>query len=283
MQIAGERCVTAFVKPEQLSRRIEHRDAFDFVVHDLKHMENFTGDPKDTYPEQIGLLAAVGNPEVATQLGHLDEQFLSHFSYVLADMNSRSDHLFSFFKAKLLCAHVRSLAATTAADAFDQPARSPQEAAGAPAAAGGATEQLGQIGEGQSPVVSKQQKERIWLTPEEEAAFAPFWRETLSLIGLSEGSGAWQEAQGLYDIDPVAHVHKRGFGMPLLREHFRSAGLTQIAALEQAFSTESCEETELASTDASTDAVAIQQRAERFGLCRQKVRYVLGAGNALSL
>ena len=45
MQIRGERCVTAFVKPEQLSRRIEDRDAFDFVVHDLKHMENFAGGP----------------------------------------------------------------------------------------------------------------------------------------------------------------------------------------------------------------------------------------------
>jgi hypothetical protein len=30
MQVRGERCVTAFVKPEQLSRRIEQRDAFDF-------------------------------------------------------------------------------------------------------------------------------------------------------------------------------------------------------------------------------------------------------------
>lgn len=105
---AGERCVTAFVKPEQLSRRIEKRDAFDFLIHDLKHMENFVGPHFD---EQVGLLDAVGSAAVRERLAHLDGQFQAHFAYVLADMNSRADHLFAFFKAKLLCGHVRWLAA----------------------------------------------------------------------------------------------------------------------------------------------------------------------------
>ena len=119
MQTGGERCVTAFVKPEQLSRRIEKRDAFDFLIHDLKHMENFVGPHFD---EQVGLLDAVGSAAVRERLAHLDGQFQAHFAYVLADMNSRADHLFAFFKAKLLCGHVRWLAAQQ-----PEPEREPEQ------------------------------------------------------------------------------------------------------------------------------------------------------------
>ena len=52
MQLAGRRCVSAFVRREQLARRIDGRDAFDCAFHDLKHMENFAGG--DAFAEQAG-------------------------------------------------------------------------------------------------------------------------------------------------------------------------------------------------------------------------------------
>ena len=57
--------MTAFVKAGQLSRRIEHRDPYDFVLHDLKHMENFVGQGRDSYEAQVGLLSALGSERCA--------------------------------------------------------------------------------------------------------------------------------------------------------------------------------------------------------------------------
>ena len=54
------------MKEAQLSRYVEHRDPLEFLLHDLKHMENFVGKVGkckfgklgDTglYYEQVGLL-----------------------------------------------------------------------------------------------------------------------------------------------------------------------------------------------------------------------------------
>jgi hypothetical protein len=212
-------------------------------------MENFCGSPN--YAEQIGLLAAVGSPAVAKLLGHLDPEFQSHFGYILADMNSRSDHLFAFLKAKLLCAHVRWLLVaglqqqepadrsqpeTVTATATETETETEMEAETEPqtetegADVGGQLQQVG----GRAECKGGKGEGRVWLTPVEEAAFRPLWREALTLLGLPEGSAARREAEGLFDIDPVAHVHKTGFSLPGLRDHFRRSGVAQIAAIEAA-------------------------------------------------
>ncbi len=227
MQTRGERCVTAFVKREQLSRRIEDRDAFSFVVHDLKHMENFVGG--EFYAEQIGLLLAVGRPELSVQLTHLDEQFQSHFAYVLADMNSRADHLFAFFKAKLLCAHVRWLATQGNEPELAQPGA--QNLEGEPEA--GPAQELSSDRQIDSGTMQQRsgQHNRIWLSQREEETFGKLFAQILDILGLEEGTKARSDAEALYDIDPMNHVHKKGFSLPNLVAHFRQAGITHIESI----------------------------------------------------
>lgn len=233
MQIGGERCVTAFVKLEQLSRRIEDRDPFSFVVHDLKHMENFVGG--ECYAEQIGLLRALGRPELSQQVAHLDEQFQNHFAYVLADMNSRADHLFAFFKGKLLCAHVRWLAAQDrqhAATDEDQPAlaqfrRLEGEHDTKPSRELSSEQQIA-FSALHKP---SDQPNRIWLSQREEETFGELFARVLETLGLQQGSKARNDAEVLYNIDPLSHVHKKGFSLPNLVAHFRAAGMAHITSI----------------------------------------------------
>ena len=233
MQIGGERCVTAFVKPEQLSRRIEDRDPFSFVVHDLKHMENFVGG--GCYAEQIGLLRALGSPELSKHVAHLDEQFQNHFAYVLADMNSRADHLFAFFKGKLLCAHVRWLAAQ---DKQHSATDEEQAALAQSRSLEGEhdTEPSREVSSERQVGFSALHKpsdwpNRIWLSQREEETFGELFARVLECLGLEQGSKARNDAEVLYDIDPLSHVHKKGFSLPNLVAHFRAAGMTHIASI----------------------------------------------------
>ena len=49
MQANGVRCVTAFRKPHQLRRVVDHRDCLEFALHDLKHIVAVEREP---YPLQ---------------------------------------------------------------------------------------------------------------------------------------------------------------------------------------------------------------------------------------
>ncbi len=84
MQATGRRVVTTFLTQEELSthhiaklhymegHQNHSKDAFEFFVHDLKHMENFV-DP-DTYLEQTGFFYAIlmlGNPSPKNFLKNL--------------------------------------------------------------------------------------------------------------------------------------------------------------------------------------------------------------------
>jgi len=128
---------------------------------------------------------------------------------VLADMNSRADHCFAFFKAKLLGAHVRCLARQHADAGADAAPPEPEDAGAPPAAA--------------------QPRERLWLSAAEESAFHPLWAEVCALLGLRDAALA--DAARLYNpIDRSAHVHVARRAMPALAAHFRERGERRLAA-----------------------------------------------------
>lgn len=115
-QAHGERVVTMFRKVEELSRchvsklqymsgNQEHaRDALEFLLHDIRHMEHFTS--PDIYKEQVGFFASmrsINHGDVKQYflkaLGH-PKPFWYELEYVLSDMNCYSTHLLRYFHAK---------------------------------------------------------------------------------------------------------------------------------------------------------------------------------------
>ena len=69
MQSKGERVVSLLIEPSQLVSKhkskltymdgghIHERDPFEFLVHDLKHMETFVNEK--TYREQVGFFKSI--------------------------------------------------------------------------------------------------------------------------------------------------------------------------------------------------------------------------------
>lgn len=142
MQAQGERVVTIFTSLEELGRqhtskltymedmREHSRDALEFTVHDLKHMEHFLC--SDTFHEQVGFFKCLlslskGRPkDFFLRRGH-DLRLWHELEYVAADMNCYSTHLLRYLFAKVHASCLRNTAAI--ADALCLPAdgRLPEE------------------------------------------------------------------------------------------------------------------------------------------------------------
>mmetsp|Transcript_21935 Transcript_21935/g.34361 ORF Transcript_21935/g.34361 Transcript_21935/m.34361 type:complete len:380 (+) Transcript_21935:439-1578(+) len=123
MQANGERLVTMFTQHNDLSRmhtsqlnymegpeKFHSRDALDFLVHDLQHMQKFAGD--ESYREQVGFFRCVltlndGRPREFFADHGGDGELWHQMEYCICDMNCFSIHLFQYLKAKLMHAHTR--------------------------------------------------------------------------------------------------------------------------------------------------------------------------------
>ena len=140
-QARGQRVVTVFATMEGLSRHhtamlsymdgeLKHaRDAFEFTLHDLTHMEKFALDG-DTYEEQVGFFRCVlglsglgggggggGNKLKQFFVGtcEYDERLWRELEYVISDMNCYCTHLMQYMLAKMVLASERILAAAVGA------------------------------------------------------------------------------------------------------------------------------------------------------------------------
>ena len=119
-QAHGNRVCTLFLQPEQLSslhvsplaymdgNHNHARDALDFLVHDLSHIELFC--ESTTYLEQIGFFNCIHSLD-PTHMGKPYRFFKTfanmkvlwpQFQYVFSDMNCHSTHLLAYLKAKWL-------------------------------------------------------------------------------------------------------------------------------------------------------------------------------------
>ncbi|EKX45433.1 hypothetical protein GUITHDRAFT_108701 [Guillardia theta CCMP2712] len=109
MQARGERVVTMLTSEEELSskhtaplrymegEKLHSRDALEFLVHDLAHMEKFVD--KEVYEEQWDSSGACWS---WTRRG------LAEVEYCISDMNCCCTHLLKYLKAKLFLARDRS-------------------------------------------------------------------------------------------------------------------------------------------------------------------------------
>ena len=132
-QALGKRVATLFLTKHELSSNhisplaymdgtFSHsRDALDFFVHDLSHIELFC--ETLIYEEQVGFFALMrgldptecGKPYRFFQKFSNMKELWPQFQYVFSDMNCHSTHLLSYLKAKwLLHDNRRAAAAATA-------------------------------------------------------------------------------------------------------------------------------------------------------------------------
>jgi len=86
------------------------RDALEFLLHDLLHMEKFV-DPQ-TFDEQVGFFQSVlrlhdGEPQRFFDGFGGDALLWNQIEYCISDMNAWSVHLVKFLKAKFLLANKR--------------------------------------------------------------------------------------------------------------------------------------------------------------------------------
>lgn len=115
MQCKGERCLTVFVKKEELNILMKdnyepyyEHDVFSFAIHDLQHMEKFV-DPH-FYCEQIGFFYCIKKlPYHQQPFVDYDKEFLDDMDHVRSDMNTCISHSFKFFRAKWQLAEWRKL------------------------------------------------------------------------------------------------------------------------------------------------------------------------------
>ena len=125
-QARGQRVVTVFATKEELSclqsgplvymdgAPNHTRDALEFTVHDLQHMENFWGDAS-TRREQQGFFACmlrIDPRDFFLNTCQLDEKFWQQLEYVLSDMNCCVPHLLQYTLAKLVAALEREAGGT---------------------------------------------------------------------------------------------------------------------------------------------------------------------------
>ena len=120
MQAHGRRVISILITEEELrtvhssrllymeSEPYHHRDANEFLCHDLRHMEHFAGDSL-FYEEQVGLFHALYYGVVPAggalrdffDFYSCDDAVLWHqLEYAISDMNSVCRHVLQYMKAK---------------------------------------------------------------------------------------------------------------------------------------------------------------------------------------
>jgi hypothetical protein len=109
LQSRGARCVSLL--PDGVPTGA-HADAFEFVTHDLCHLDKFA-DPRH-YSEQVGFFGEVGtvmaHPAWKRTEQELDPVWREDRDHLLSDTNGSSVYLFAILKMKLKMAARRQLA-----------------------------------------------------------------------------------------------------------------------------------------------------------------------------
>lgn len=107
IQCQGRRYVTLILSPElQLEPLGRHRDACDFMLHDLEHAHKFFGN-KATHLGQVKFFKALRHSREAFTRWCADLQFCKDLDYLKSDMNSHPVHLMKYLKAVVLNAEMR--------------------------------------------------------------------------------------------------------------------------------------------------------------------------------
>eukprot|EP00029_Vermamoeba_vermiformis_P007886 TRINITY_DN3539_c0_g1_i2.p1 TRINITY_DN3539_c0_g1~~TRINITY_DN3539_c0_g1_i2.p1 ORF type:complete len:401 (+),score=80.93 TRINITY_DN3539_c0_g1_i2:441-1643(+) len=116
-QTRGKRCVTIFVKKEELNNIIkdpyppfEEKTVLKFMVHDIQHMEKFV-EPR-LYSEQVATFGLLKRVPDHPFFAHYDKQWQEDYDHAISDMNTCCTHTLMFFKAKWILAEVRHRRAT---------------------------------------------------------------------------------------------------------------------------------------------------------------------------
>ncbi len=112
-QIIGKRCLTIFVKKEELNKTIkdpyppfEEKTVLKFMVHDIQHMEKFV-EPK-LYSEQVATFSLLKRVPSHPFFANYDKQWQEDYDHAISDMNTCCTHTLMFFKAKWILAEVIS-------------------------------------------------------------------------------------------------------------------------------------------------------------------------------
>lgn len=104
LQKQGQRCITFFLRAEEMSALHHERDALSFVVHDLMHAHAFYADPV-RMRQQVGfyhwLDKARRVPALAERLSH-SPAFSDSWEYIVSDMNSYCGHLLKTLHASIV-------------------------------------------------------------------------------------------------------------------------------------------------------------------------------------
>lgn len=103
LQKQGRRCITFFLRAEEMSTLHHERDALSFVVHDLMHAHAFYADPV-RMRQQVGFYHWLDRARCATGLAHLLEAspaFHESWEYIVSDMNAYCGHLLQTLRATL--------------------------------------------------------------------------------------------------------------------------------------------------------------------------------------
>ena len=122
MQACGQRVVTMLTSLDELSSkhtaklhymedgRFHSRDALDFLIHDLAHMEKFVDE--STHREQVGFVRCMlrlgdGSPQQELRSYGGDLELWHEVEYCISDMNCWGVLLLQYLRAKWLRARTR--------------------------------------------------------------------------------------------------------------------------------------------------------------------------------
>lgn len=112
MMMQGRRCISAFIDPENLKRTFKdnyppfiERDSLSFMLHDIKHMEQFMDESHDG---QIGFLRRCDGFVFSSLAYWYDQDFLDDITHLQSDMNASPIHLLKFLKARWIGVHKRN-------------------------------------------------------------------------------------------------------------------------------------------------------------------------------
>jgi hypothetical protein len=107
-QSKGQRIVTMDLQKASRGELVDgHRDAFEFLLHDLLHADLFFKD-SETHGQQKSFFSQLKETILREKLLDVaDELFLRDLAYLMADMNSHRAHLEAHFKAILIALRLR--------------------------------------------------------------------------------------------------------------------------------------------------------------------------------
>jgi hypothetical protein len=107
-QSRGRRIVSLNLEKAARGELVDgHRDAFEFLLHDLLHADLFFSD-SESHQQQKSFFTILKNViEQENLLESADDLFLKDLAYLMSDMNSHRAHLEAHFRAILIAFRLR--------------------------------------------------------------------------------------------------------------------------------------------------------------------------------